>query len=237
MEEADIDLESMPDDEIIFVLEKDDDNDSEELYVDDEIIANNVIDKLVSIENIGDADTNVSVANAPDSDPLVPQMVADTFEKRLHDRLFDALKNILPQIPNDFVKKLLPKFDKRVKNTLKAKVHELVLKPQNKQFNALNKLESHKFVILKKKLRKSIRKKVGKFVHKNVKRQMGAINELFRQSAKHQMQLIHYIKQMLHSTVKVPRDIMVVIAKHLQTKVENDASNVHEMVELVHDLM
>nr|GEW77581.1 hypothetical protein [Tanacetum cinerariifolium] len=123
-----------------------------------------------------DTESKIKFKFADKIDSLVPQMVADTLEKRLHDRLFDALKNILPQLPNDFVKKLLPKFDKRVKNTLKAKVHERVLKPQNKEFNALNKLESH-------------------------------------------------------------RDIMVVIAKHLQTKVEKDASNVHEMMELVHDLM
>ncbi|GKD91796.1 hypothetical protein Tco_1371633, partial [Tanacetum coccineum] len=49
------------------------------------------------------------------------------------------------------------------------------------------------------------------------------------------MQLIMYIEKILHSSVQVPRDIMVINAKHLQTKVEKKASNLHELVELVHD--
>nr|GEW28657.1 reverse transcriptase domain-containing protein [Tanacetum cinerariifolium] len=72
MEEVDSDLESIPDDEIIFVSRNDDDDDDdfEELSVDDEIAANNVIDKLVGIVNTKDADTNVFAANAPESDLL-----------------------------------------------------------------------------------------------------------------------------------------------------------------------
>ncbi|GJY18169.1 hypothetical protein Tco_0389660 [Tanacetum coccineum] len=77
----------------------DDDDDSKKLYVADEIAADNVVDKLVNIANIGDAHTNVSAANAPESDPLdssMPKMVADAFEKRMLELLSDTLKNILP---------------------------------------------------------------------------------------------------------------------------------------------
>nr|GEV77430.1 ribonuclease H [Tanacetum cinerariifolium] len=76
----------------------------------------------------------------------VPRMVADAFEERMLKLLFDTFKNILPQIIKDpikqSVKKALPKFDKRVEKTLKAQVPEIILKLLNKEFNALNKMES-----------------------------------------------------------------------------------------------
>nr|GEV78135.1 hypothetical protein [Tanacetum cinerariifolium] len=128
MEETDSDLESMPDDEIMSVLNNDNDNDSEELFVADEIVVNN------------------------------PKMVDDAFEERILDLLSDTLKNILLQLLNDFVKKLMPKFDKRVKKTLKAEhlqtkvensafdLHELVnLKEQ--QFSDEEPLSSYALVI------------------------------------------------------------------------------------------
>ncbi|GJT75080.1 hypothetical protein Tco_1041805 [Tanacetum coccineum] len=43
-----------------------------------------------------------------------------------------------------------------------------ILKPLNKEFNALNTLESRRFVILQKKLGKAIRKTVGKSVQRNL---------------------------------------------------------------------
>ncbi|GJT33558.1 hypothetical protein Tco_0923977 [Tanacetum coccineum] len=55
------------------------------------------------------------------------------------------------------------KVDKSEKDT-KAAVPNLILKPLNKEFNALNTLESRKFVILQKKLSKAIEKTVGKSV-------------------------------------------------------------------------
>ncbi|GJV15598.1 retrovirus-related pol polyprotein from transposon TNT 1-94 [Tanacetum coccineum] len=42
---------------------------------------------------------------------------------------------------------------------------------------------------------------------------------------------------MLHSTVKVPRDILVVKAQHLQTKLERTSADLHELVELVRQLV
>ncbi|GJS31988.1 hypothetical protein Tco_0492608 [Tanacetum coccineum] len=52
----------------------------------------------------------------------------------------EALMNA--KIIKDSIKKTLPKFDKRVKKTLKAQVPEIVLKPLYKEFNALNKMKS-----------------------------------------------------------------------------------------------
>ncbi|GJU99262.1 hypothetical protein Tco_1328533 [Tanacetum coccineum] len=90
-----------------------------------------------------------------------------------------------------------------------------------------------RFVILQKKLSKSMREIFGKYVMKNVKREIGEVNGLLGQCAKHQMQLINYIETILHSSVKVPWDILVVDAKHLKTKVEKTSADLHELVELV----
>nr|GEW52333.1 reverse transcriptase domain-containing protein [Tanacetum cinerariifolium] len=69
MGDADFDLESMPDDEIFFVLRNDDD-DSKELSEANEIADNNVIDKLINIENAGDVDLNVYAATSHELGPL-----------------------------------------------------------------------------------------------------------------------------------------------------------------------
>nr|GFA78817.1 hypothetical protein [Tanacetum cinerariifolium] len=53
---------------------------------------------------------------------------------------------------------------------------------------------------------------------RSVKKHIGAVNELLKWNSKHHMQLINYLEQMVHSSVQVPRDIMVINAKHLQTK-------------------
>ncbi|GJT07305.1 hypothetical protein Tco_0841767 [Tanacetum coccineum] len=73
------------------------------------------------------------------------RLVVDAFEERIPKLLSDTLKNILPQIIKDSVKQALPKFDKRVKKTLADVVPEINLKPLNKEFNALNVLESRRF--------------------------------------------------------------------------------------------
>ncbi|GJS09607.1 hypothetical protein Tco_0366403 [Tanacetum coccineum] len=46
------------------------------------------------------------------------------------------------------------------------------------------------------------------------------------------MQRINYIEQILHSSVKVPKDILVINDKHLQTKVERTSTDLHELVGL-----
>nr|GEV43627.1 hypothetical protein [Tanacetum cinerariifolium] len=111
MEEADSKLEYMPDDEIIYVLGNDDsdddadDDDSDKPSVTDEIAADKVIDKLVSIANTRNVDANVPDSNASESDPLkfadkmdstVPKLVADAFAEKMPDILSDSLKNIVP---------------------------------------------------------------------------------------------------------------------------------------------
>ncbi|GJT06420.1 hypothetical protein Tco_0840882 [Tanacetum coccineum] len=103
-------------------------------------------------------------------DSSVPRMMLDAFEKMMLELLSNTLKNILPHLLNDPVNKLMPKFDKRVKKTLKYEVLEVVLGPLYKEFNSLNKLEGQRFVILEKKLRNSIRNTIQKSIlHSSVK--------------------------------------------------------------------
>ncbi|GKF79702.1 hypothetical protein Tco_0235270, partial [Tanacetum coccineum] len=71
----------------------------------------------------------------------MPRLVADAFEEKVPKLLSDTLKNILPQIIKDSVKQALPKFDKRVKNTFKAEILELLIKLLNNAFNLVNKKE------------------------------------------------------------------------------------------------
>ncbi|GJS41670.1 hypothetical protein Tco_0566713 [Tanacetum coccineum] len=133
----------------------------------------------------------------------MPRMVANVFEERIHDLLYETLKNILPELIKDSVKQSLQKFDKRMKKTLKATVPNLILKLLNKEFNALNTLESRSCL----------------------------------DNAKHQMQLIQYLEQLVHSQVRVLRDIMVINAKQLQTKVEKNAADISKLVELTTEIV
>ncbi|GJS21782.1 hypothetical protein Tco_0450414 [Tanacetum coccineum] len=74
---------------------------------------------------------------------------------------------------------------------------------------AMPKMESWRFVILQKKLGKAIKKTMGKSVQRNVKKEIRA----------------------------VPKDIMVVNAKQLQTKIEKNASDILKLVDLIRELV
>ncbi|GJZ78559.1 hypothetical protein Tco_0643396 [Tanacetum coccineum] len=124
-EEADSDLESMPMDEIesVFRFEatKSDDekNDKLETKVElskcEEATADNVLNELAEMAT----NMNASVDKPSMLDPVVPRMVANAFKERMHDLLSDTLKNIFPQIIEEFVKQAIPKFNERVQETLK----------------------------------------------------------------------------------------------------------------------
>ncbi|GJU42780.1 hypothetical protein Tco_1195737, partial [Tanacetum coccineum] len=122
----------------------------------------------------------VEVFTRPKHQESVPRMVADAFEERILELLSDTLKNIIPQIIKDSVKQAFPKFEKRVKKTLKAQVADIILKPLNREFSALNKMESSRFVGLQKKLTKAIKTKVGKSVQRSVRKEIKVVHELLQ---------------------------------------------------------
>nr|GEW32453.1 hypothetical protein [Tanacetum cinerariifolium] len=96
----------------------------EEFSKADEATTDNVANMLACIDK------------SSQSDPFV-----DALEERLLEMLFDTLKTILLDFLKDSVKKVLHKLDKRVNKTLKAQVPDLILKPLNKELNALNTLK------------------------------------------------------------------------------------------------
>ncbi|GJW90304.1 hypothetical protein Tco_0167857 [Tanacetum coccineum] len=130
MVEADSNLDSMHDDEIISVLgndDYDDDDDSKELSEADEIVANNVIAKLINIANTVDANTNVSAPNAPELDPLghlkkgldslatqvenlessLLQKLAHKIDSSVPQMIADAFETRIPDLLSDTLKNIL----------------------------------------------------------------------------------------------------------------------------------
>ncbi|GJW93967.1 retrovirus-related pol polyprotein from transposon TNT 1-94 [Tanacetum coccineum] len=95
MEEADSELESMPNDEVISILgNEDEEEDSDrELSIADEIDADKVIDTLVSIANKEWLSLLDKFADKIDS--LMPRMVADAFKERMPEFISHTLMNIL----------------------------------------------------------------------------------------------------------------------------------------------
>nr|GEX03399.1 hypothetical protein [Tanacetum cinerariifolium] len=215
---------------------------------DDDTLMSGTHDHAVEIQLIGSsmADQNMEEADSdlesmPDDDissiSRNDNIVSDVIAQQLPDLLTTTLKDTLSHAFTNAIKDTLPTFKKQIQNDIKKNMHKVVLKHLYKDFNALNKLESKRYVILQKQLIKSIKKTMAKAVKKNASRQIGEVNGLLRQSAKHHMQMIKYIEQIMHSTVKVPKDIMVINAQHLRTKVEMTAANLHELVRLVFQLV
>ncbi|GKE46670.1 hypothetical protein Tco_1477928, partial [Tanacetum coccineum] len=76
---------------------------------------------------------------------------------------------------------------------------------------------------------------IKKTVHKNMRGKIDEVANLLRQSAKHHMQLIMYIEQILHSTVKIPTNLLleIVTTKNITTMVNKTSADMTGLVELV----
>ncbi|GJV32775.1 hypothetical protein Tco_1393175 [Tanacetum coccineum] len=161
MEEADSDLESMYNDKIISVSGNDDDDDDfEELSKADEIAANNVSDKLISIANTWDADINVFAANAPKSDPFghlqkgidflatqvnnlessLSQKVADKIDSSVPKMVVDVIEEWMPDLLSDALKNILLQL-------LNDAVMRLSLDFKNMFYNSLGSAPNHCSVV------------------------------------------------------------------------------------------
>ncbi|GJR52042.1 hypothetical protein Tco_1402563 [Tanacetum coccineum] len=141
--------------------------------------------------------------------------------KSLPDKFADTMDVVLPRAVAHALEERLPEL---LSDTMHGIIEES-LNPVNKQFNVLNTLECHRLAILKKSICKSI--------YKNVRVTMGEVVGLLGQTTKPQMQLISYLEQVLHSTMKVPNDLFVINAKYLTNKVNRTSSDMNELVGLV----
>ncbi|GJV36048.1 hypothetical protein Tco_1408525 [Tanacetum coccineum] len=153
----DSDLESMLEDEVesAFGFNEaesiDDENDKAdtkvELLKSEEATANNVLDEPTDMDDNKNASLDASADKPSLSDPLGHLQAAisslyirvEKLESSLAQQVADKLDESVPQMH------ALPAFDQRVQDTLKAQVPEIVLKPLNREFNALNKAKSNKF--------------------------------------------------------------------------------------------
>ncbi|GJW87598.1 hypothetical protein Tco_0162938 [Tanacetum coccineum] len=127
----------------------------------------------------------------------VPSLISHVVAQQLPNLLTLAIKYILPRALTNAVRETFFRFNMRIRTAIKgempANLTTSVLKLMYKEFNALKKLESK-------------RSKIGE------------VTRLLKQCTIHQMQLINYMEQILHSSVKVPKDILVVNVKYLHTK-------------------
>ncbi|GKF64885.1 hypothetical protein Tco_0188333, partial [Tanacetum coccineum] len=102
-------------------------------------------------------------------------------------------------------------------------VPEINLKPLNKEFNALNVLESRRFVTLQKKLTKAIKTKVGKSVQQSVKGEIKNVHELFKYSIKQ----LDKIDVNLRELVNLIRDLVLLIdTTSASSKVSLEGENI-----------
>ncbi|GKC22445.1 hypothetical protein Tco_1024595, partial [Tanacetum coccineum] len=177
MKEADSELASMLDDEVMSISGNEDEKD--------------------------DSDKELSIADEIEADKPLLHLRGDV--QALIAKAIWEKKNI-PQrtIPHVQSHSALQRF-KAIQTTKSPR-------PLYKEFNSLNKLESHRFVTLEKKLRKSI----------------------LCQASDEADQLHRTDPSLIY---KVPRDILVVNAKHLQTKLDRTSNDIHELVELVTQLV
>ncbi|GJV93420.1 hypothetical protein Tco_1541233 [Tanacetum coccineum] len=151
-EKADSDLESMTEDEL------------ESLFG-------------FEAEETDNANLNASADKPNESDPLGHLHIEIS---SLTANVKDLKSSLAQQIIKDSVKQALPKFDKRVKKTLKAQVPEIILKPPNNAFNLLNKKERSRFLSLQMTLGKTIKIKVGKSILCSVRKEVKVVSELLK---------------------------------------------------------
>ncbi|GJR40063.1 hypothetical protein Tco_1215747 [Tanacetum coccineum] len=110
-------------------------------------ILNTKIDKLKS---------SITKKVTDDVQSFGPLIVANSLRKNLPDLLLEALKNTLPQLIKDSIKQSvsksieekLPVCAAHVQQSLQNQLLKILLNPMNKEFNALNTLESRRYRVI-----------------------------------------------------------------------------------------
>ncbi|GKA77092.1 hypothetical protein Tco_0783553, partial [Tanacetum coccineum] len=213
-EEANSDLKSMHNNEIMSIFGDDNEEaDSDhELSTANEKVVDLILKELLNEEN--KEDTNVSTATTNEvSSKSVPYSVSSSSPVDIQALIAKAIrkkKNIpTVKIPN------VQTLGAIRMDFLATYVHNLGLSLLDKLDDKMDSVVprmSQRFVILEKKMRKFIRKTIGTSVKKNVHNKIGEINGLLR-------------------------EILVVNAKRLQTKVYITSTKLHKMVGLVSQLV
>ncbi|GJU12034.1 retrovirus-related pol polyprotein from transposon TNT 1-94 [Tanacetum coccineum] len=108
----------------------------------------------------------------------------DQLERRISKKVVEDMKSFIPTIVADTLKEQLheelPQVDAQIQKNLQAQLLDLLLKPIYKEFNAFNKLESHRFVLHQKELTKFLHNKMRKSIRLRVRTGMKEVcNKLF----------------------------------------------------------
>ncbi|GKC32815.1 hypothetical protein Tco_1040109, partial [Tanacetum coccineum] len=107
----------------------------------------------------------------------VPVIVTNTLKEQMPGLLSNALKDTLPQLIKDSIKSSvlesiaeeLPQVEAQVQKNLQDQLPDLLLKPIYREFNAFNRLESRRFVLLQKELSKFLHTKMRKSIRLRVR--------------------------------------------------------------------
>ncbi|GKC57975.1 hypothetical protein Tco_1085573 [Tanacetum coccineum] len=188
-EGSDSDLQSMPDDDMRSVsgfhttdFEENAVSNSDNIFQDDHASAerlslpdhmDHICEEVSSLHSrLGDMESSIVQQVSSEIKSSLPNLITDSLKDQLPSLLSDALKDTLPPLLKDSIRSSisqsiaeeLPHVEAQVQKNLHDQLPTLLLKLMYKEFNAFNKLESQRFVILEKELSKSLHKNMKKSI-------------------------------------------------------------------------
>ncbi|GKD70534.1 hypothetical protein Tco_1324624, partial [Tanacetum coccineum] len=166
-EDSNSDLQSMPDNDLRSISGFD--------YADSGDAHKNEVSKSDHI--FQDDNASAEHLSLPDHMDHICEEVSS-----LHSKLRDMESSILlkDSIKSSVLKSIaeeLPYVEAQVQKNLQDQLPTLLLKPMYKEINAFNKLESQRFVILQKELRKSLHKNMRKSIRLKVRKGMKEVQD------------------------------------------------------------
>nr|GEW85662.1 hypothetical protein [Tanacetum cinerariifolium] len=139
--------------------------------LDDDLVSLTGFDSQASTDHDTEEESNISKKVAEDMKSSVPAIVADTLKEQLLEEI--------------------PQVDAQIQKNLQAQLPDLLLKPIYKEFNAFNKLESQRFVLLQKELSKFLHNKIRKSIRLRVRTGM-------KEEEQPSAQIVTYVEQAPH---------------------------------------
>nr|GEY11695.1 hypothetical protein [Tanacetum cinerariifolium] len=106
----------------------------------------------------------------------------DQMESNITKKISKEIHSSVPTLINEALKQLPKLLIDALKSTLPTLIPDLFIKPMNKELNALNKLESSRFVLLQKELSKVIRANIRKKVKAKVQTGLSKAAEVYKKA-------------------------------------------------------
>ncbi|GKE42543.1 hypothetical protein Tco_1469827 [Tanacetum coccineum] len=230
--------ESMSDDEIMSISGDDEEAESDKEFFspNDDMVDDKLIDEVMTNANTCvNIDTN-SIAHSTE----IP-LITDPKPNRIDD-LVAHVKNMGNKIESSFPAQLesslnliLPRL---IVDALEERLPEILSETMKSQFPKLiNDSIKENLSMLNKRMRLSLKTEMHDILEESpkiVNKQFHALNKL-ECNRFAQLEPIMYMEQMLHSTVKIPIDLLpgIVTAKNLTIMVNKTSADMNELVGLV----